>query len=358
MAWYYLFPLFILLLATMWYKKPKVGILIILLFTFFSMFRGDDVGNDTMNNMNETSLQYRASLDLSDIDGESIGRTAELFYLLLVRFVVNNGFPPRAIIFLFSIITFLFLYLAFRKYNVNVGLACLFYFLSNHYLFSFSGARQMAAISILLFASSYLFEEGKKHYLFFLWVLIASLMHLSSISFIIVYPLRFVKFNKSGMLIFLTLVFLFFSFVPFDMSGILSHLGMFDFSDRYADEADYSGTGLSVFGFLFKGLLFACSMFVFMTRNKEKKTDLSDNLFLFSVFITCVLSLASMATNRVRYIFTIYQCVYYADYFIRNNKIRKGNASVAYLLLFVLNYIQIMIWLPALQSPYYMSFHL
>lgn len=358
MAWYYLFPLFILVLVAQGYKKPWVGVAIIVLFTFFSMFRGDDVGNDTMNNMNENSLMYRASLDLSDIDDDSLGRSAELFYLLLVRFVVNNGFPPRAIIYLFSLVTFLFLFLAFKRYHVNVGLACLFYFLSNHYLFSFSGARQMAAISILLFASSFLFEEGKKKYLFFVWTLVATLMHLSSIAFIIVYPLRYLKINKTAALLFLSVVFLFFSFIPFDMGSLLSRFGMFDFSDRYASEADYAGEGLSIFGLTFKALLFALSMFVFMTRNKETKTDLSDNLFLFSVFVTCVLSLASMATNRARYIFTIYQCVYYADYFIRNNQFRRGNARVAYMGLFVLNYIQIMLWLPALQSPYYMNFHL
>lgn len=91
---------------------------------------------------------------------------------------------------LLALISFLALFpisYIYKKYSQNIPLSYIIFASFVVYHFTFSGLRQAIAIGITTF--SYIFIDRQKVLLFLTCVLIASLFHVSSICFIVYYPL-------------------------------------------------------------------------------------------------------------------------------------------------------------------------
>lgn len=335
-AWYYIFPILIAILATFGYKNKKVGYLIFFLLFFFNIFRGDGVGNDTANYMDWSKIQYKGgNLEIGFTGLEDLGSKYEIFDILINRLVYSFGLNPRWVITIYSLITYLFLGLAFKRFKVNISLACLFYLGFGFYFNSMNTARQLAGISVALYAYSFLFSDKKK-LMFCFWTIVSSMIHMTLIFILPVYFLRYLKVNKKLAAFICGIVSLFFVVTQinpltifdsyFQISYVSNYLGV------YSDE-----NGRNLIGMMFSIVTLFLMLLFYWKRNKNEKTDLSDNIFLVSLVLINVFA-ASAIVDRIVWNYSIFLCIYFADYFVKNQPLMKKNAVTYFIFLFLMLY--------------------
>lgn len=333
MLWYFLFPLLVFILATTYRQYKWCGPLVTFLMLFFSMFRGNTVGTDTITYMENYENFVR--LFLTDPTYVESGKTEILMYALYTLIWMNN-LSPRLIIWFFSIVTFFFLYWGCRRHKVNVPMFMLFYILMTFYLLSLNIARQMMVISICFYASSFL-QEGRlmKKMLFFIFVAFASLFHTSAVVCLVLYPLAFIKLNgkKIGKVVYIFTILGF--FLPWTkiILTIISFIPMLSiYSDLYGLESgEYGVSGVSVVGIIYKIVFVTLCYNIYKKKVSGDKTDLYDNLFLFALFIMGLFATSgSLATYRIKFYYTIFICLYLSQYFstMWNKKTVKWNEYI------------------------------
>lgn len=353
--WYYIFPLFVFFIAAFYREKKWSGILIILLMLFFSMFRGDMVGTDTLSYMERTHMTatvfptINAALDL--------GRYELLYYAVCV-FIDTHNLSPRLLIWFFSIITLLFIYLGCRRFKVNLALFLSIYVFLSIYLLSFNIARQCMAVSICFYGVSYLIETGKKKYYFFLWILIAALFHTSSVFTILLYPFSLLKIKRNlfGTIVYLiSIVGCLFSMTDL-VFGNLQSLGLVHYAESYGYGGSYKIQDSSIVGKLYNLFMLSFYYYAYITSSKRNKTDIQDNLLLFAMIGTGLFaSETSLAIFRLKIYFTIFLCLFLARFF---NAV--GKDSIKTIIWFILSSLWYFFLARASSghAPYYMQFTL
>lgn len=315
MLFYIVLYLFVILACYKYSNSFKLGYLLIFLLFFFAAFRGDQVGTDTMNYLGGAGLNR--SLDFEDVE-----KRPEIFYLFAVNYLDANNISFRIIIFGFSIITFLFLYLACKNLNKPAAMICLV-FLVMFYLSMFNVARQVTALSILLFGYTVLIKDQKNCvYKFVLIVFLATMFHASSLIALIVIPLKYFRFKRQSLSLILIVFFLLNTVYPLPLIEFLAekfsdtHYGM-----RYADRMMTEGR--SFIGSVVEGIKFAILLSLFKSASNDTHTDFSDNLFAFSIAVQILTANMNSDVSRIGYVFTIYQVIYLGIYFSNNLKQNK-----------------------------------
>lgn len=362
---YYIFPIVICIIAFVGYKKPKTGFLIMLILLFFSMFRGDNVGNDTKNYMDTNRIQYRGgNLEVEfnkDYLLENFGNKTELIDIALNRIVYGFNLPPRVIIWCYALINILVLYRSLRKLKVNTSIGLLIYVLLGYYYFSLSAARQMAAVSIVLYAFTFMIQnDGEESYKilslksnfvkFVLFVGIASMIHASAIFFIVVYPLRYLHINKSLIVMLLCTccaICIIFSIDP--MSYIYSFFN-FDYITRYMGL--YDETGRSLMGKLNDIIKSSIFIYFFIIGTKEK-TCVFDNIYALAIILMLLFVQNSGLLSRITYYITIFISVYLSKVLIENKDVDK-KTIISFVIYVVLSIYSIGGYGTALTSGYYL----
>lgn len=327
---YYLFPLFVLAVATVGYKNQKVGFFLMFLMLFFSMFRGDSVGTDTMSYLDKGESGYQALEYLLEGGGMKI----EVLYYALTYFVFQNSLDPHIIIYTFSFITIFFLYLSAKRFNVSIAFVALFYVFFRYYFFSFNIARQFAALSIGLFALSYLKDDSPKSLLFFLWVLIGAMSHNTIVLFVFLFFFRNVCVDRKKAILIVGALYFIMMLIPVTpiFLSLITKLGIG--YDMYGQWGDFEIVSVNIVGIAYnlaQGVFF---VYFFLTRKTDNKTDVLDVLFLFSLVFMSALAYGNLGTWRLAMNFKIIQCVYFALYF--QNNISKQ--LPIYLIFLLLNY--------------------
>ena len=259
-----------------WNKKNKVAGLTILFTLFiFSFLRGESVGTDTTNAMQISTILTRSEVDF-DITNFS---TYEISTNLVYR-IIKSGRSPRLIIEFYSIVTFLFLYLACRRFKINLSILMFGILISGFYIYSYNIARQYTAISVCLYALSFIFDKSwKKSLLFFPWMIFAISIHTSSLFFLPLYLVRYLNPNKItisaiiiGSLIFGTLGD---DYIRLFFMEILANDELLSYSNAYSDMiTDYSSH--SFMGMLFKYLTIALYIYaiIILYKSSSKYTML------------------------------------------------------------------------------------
>ena len=356
MAFYIVFPLFLIVMAFWGRKNPHVGKIVVLLMLFFSMFRGEYVGVDTAHYMDETSIRYwGADYELSD------GLNFELVYIYLMRLLYSYGLSPRYVIAFYSVITILFLYLALKRFKVNVAAGALFFYLLTFYLQSFNAARQMAAVSLLLYATSFLLEEGAQKWKFWLWFTLATFTHTSAFLAIVMWFADRVQFNKKNIGIFVVVFCAIALVVPLYniVTNILELFGSEFRYAKYGADIDYEIQDLTILGIMFKLIVALLLYVVFLDKRHDKKTDWLDNLLLLSMIVTSLFNYSDQVTKRVVYNFTIIQCPYLAMYFFdKSNKNTSKKRVIFWMFVIMLMYEAIGFSFNLGKSGYYLEFNL
>lgn len=223
-----------------WAKVLSLGSIFII-----SAFRGENVGTDTYGYLHDFRTDIESSFDM-------IGTNAEFITNGIVRLIISLGLPGRFIVLFYSVVTIGLIPAISKRFCISpVYLS--FLFLTGPFVVSLNICRQVAATMIIALATTYIYEkEVKKSLFFFILVIIAAGIHATSVVFIILYLLRFLRVKYR-----LTVVFVLFSIlfgytgiidVSTIMNGLMSYAGMYEL--YYGDIFGSQNANLSLFGLI------------------------------------------------------------------------------------------------------------
>lgn len=314
MEFYYIFPLFVLIIVAIGHQRKDVGLLLFCVLLFFSMFRGDNVGEDTSHYL-DLAAEGDQKLFAFAEEGALKTRFEILFYLLYYIIFVFH-LDPRISIYFFSVFIFVFLYLSAQRLNVNVSIVALFFVFCGFYYYSFNIARQFAAACVGLYGITFINEDSSKRYLFFLWTLLGALLHNSIVVFMILYPLRYVSFDRRTCAVIVFFLYIILYLLPtFDViQNVLSQTGVAVF-DKYGNEGDYDVSSKNLVGIFVDMFYTFILLYLFLFRNEEYYTDVYDNIFLLSLLIMALLSSGNLGSWRLMLNYSLFHCLYIASVF-------------------------------------------
>ena len=297
---------------------------------FVSMYRGDTVGTDTINYINNVSMAS-GSIDV-DMEEE---RTLEIAYTYIIDFLSSHQLPEYYIIIIFSICTFLGLWLAARQLDVSSSLLCTFFLVMGFYSLSLNIARQLVAIAFLMVAIGYLLNDNKKGFL--LYAFIATSFHLSSILVLVLYPCSLIKLPKYisyiGVLIaFVVGISLSKSDTVMKVINILSdRIFYFEHYTESIEEA----TSLSFMGYLYKAIgLVLFSLIYFYQKDYKSQTSKIEILFIISLIIDYLFVSLGDIASRILILFKAIQLIYLCLFFQKN--IKQSHYSTILYIVFIL----------------------
>lgn len=357
---YFAFPLFIMILALAGYRRKFTGELILSLLLFFSMFRGDNVGNDTKTYMGEEYMAVKASIWIMKDDPETIieggiGRTLELSFAAMNWATLYYELPQRTTIWCLSMIQMLFLYLCFKRLKVNVALALSFYVLLGIYFFSLAAARQMAAVSVFVYGCTFIFENNSKKYSFLFYTLLATSIHVSSIFFIWLYLFRYINSRRKTVAVLITLSCAIMVFSSFNVMDVIFRVIDIPFvSDHNGIYNQTVRTSiLSRASDLFKSFFL---IYLFRSRKMRDVCDKYDLLFGVAVICWALFSHSDAMLSRITNFVIIFICVYEARALLENGLLSRKNFQPLFLLYLIANILGMRQWASGLTSGYYLSF--
>lgn len=275
---------------------PLVSILIILLG-----LRSIDMTN------NDTYAYY----EWFTYDIELINEQFEWLYSYFCQVAQFYNFPYETVQMLMACITFLFLYLAFKKEKLNVILAFAMYYFLCDYFRSFNFMRQMTSGAIVLYALACL--RNKEIWKFIVTIVIASGIHTTALAVLPLYFFRKekIEFTKTFVVITLIVTFvggalnLFFSIIS-SMSSLMS---------RYMSLEILRDETFSLAKLLMNVI------YVYMYDKMDKKS-----LYTISYFIgICLMNVITFSPDmmRISYHFLIAQIIVWGN--LWTNKIKVQN---------------------------------
>ncbi len=295
---FYIILFILITYSTLKYNTNKVGIFWIVFLCFLSVFRAESVGTDTANYINIV-LSIDKNLDnqiISFGDNFEIGRNLELIYKGFMLFLRENDISPRYINVFFSIVIFLFLILIFKRIKSSYSIGILIFALL-FYLMSFNISRQICSSCIVLYAYTFLFEESRKKYLFFIFIIIASTFHISAFLYVIGYLVRYIKtewFDKT-ILAFITLIFyLLIQLFPNFFLELITNVA--SYNEIYEYDVTYSKSNLD--GLLFNFFYFLAYWMIFI-RYSNQKLDKYDFIFYSLIIFIGIIQILDSISSRI-----------------------------------------------------------
>lgn len=318
-------------------KKQPIGVIAIFLLFCMSIFRDTSVGVDTYN-----YAMYDSSYDPQGI------KAYELLFNFL--YALNPVFGSRLIISFFSIITFLFLLLSCKRFNVWPVYAFLFFVLFGFFNLSLNIARQYTTAALLLYAYSFLLENGRKRFCYLFFVFIAGTIHSSAWFFSIIYFVRYIRISKINKII-LSAIFVIFAILIetelksyFVTWSTLYAMTMREDSDlgsynTYFNQAEVL-TGSSIGGLIISYGMIALNVYVLLKlmNHDNKKVGIITTLFFLSILLSMFFEQLYGNLGRIRYNLSIINIIAYSYYFLYDKDKLKPIVLSLVLLLFGYNY--------------------
>ena len=196
--------------------EKQICMIVAFALIIIATFRSNSVGTD-MGRYSYIYYYYR----YEELD---------LFFSLLFKISDVLGLSFSAINFVTAILIYSCVCFVICKYSPNVLISIVLYLTLGLYARSLNMIRQMLAAALLMMTVSSLKEGNFIKFLF--WVLLASLCHISAIIFLVVYPLRKVKFGWKTLLFGILLGALIIVFLPIAVKIVSSIIGV-DYYSRY-----------------------------------------------------------------------------------------------------------------------------
>ena len=237
---------------------------VIVLFVLCA-FRGEKIGTDTieyLTNYSDTD-RFLAGFNFYSYRG------AELISNLLFYIVETYRLPPRLILIAYALSTFIPIVLICKKQNIDLPLFCFFFLTFGSYLQSFNIARQIASVMVAAYACTYIFEE-KKSYLFFLFTVVAGMIHTTGFYLLPLYLFRWLHFPHKYVYAPL-LIIAFLSAIGFvNIYSLLSYVSMGELYTRfYGDQISNQSISLSIVGFTVS--LYSLILLVYSLKFQKKQ---------------------------------------------------------------------------------------
>lgn len=359
-----------------WLKYIAIFIFIFILIALCSL-KGDKVGTDTPAYFkiysNISSLNFwRAISSSSDIGFAFLCKICSLIVPDLYL-----GF--RLMLVMMYILTFFPIGFALCRKECNLLFVCtlLYCFFLNFFL---SGIRQSVGIGFSMLAFTYLEKKNIKNYIFFsIFVIFGALFHVTTLFFLILLPLSFLKINN---LIVVSMVFILFLTFYFSIE-IFQLIFLFSNQSSYKP-GNYGGGGMFVFYlllFVFLSVFNNCNILTnkintlfskvdnkffkkhkHFSENKSLNNDITytKNLYIWNSFLVCFFQSFTLANlNFPRFTFYFLPILYFSidkTISVQESKTFRILLRVSFLSFFAL-YLGMCIYQNALNmSPYYFFF--
>ena len=296
-------------------NSNRWGIFLIFLMAFICAFRGINVGSDTINYyMNN----FSGDASVNDIaSGTLVGM--EFGFQLISRYIAQMGLSSRWCVYILAIITYVYLSLAAVRFYKLLGAKVVFvaflYFVMGYYAMTFNISRQMAATSIILYGYSFLFQDKRKNIHFFISLLFASSLHISSLIYLLFFFVRYLNLSKIkpelvivssiGVFLFVQL------FKDVCLNFIMTKSEVLTLYSHYMQETEE--LTVSIAGFLFEFFKLALSLYVYFRLNRFINRYFM-NLYLASIIIDILFGAFYGNIYRVSFGFVIIQMIAYATF--------------------------------------------
>lgn len=277
------------------------AILIFVVGAFINGFRSLSFGID-----NEAYARYFEShsyLTLAESWERVITQEGkDPFYYFLGNVFSKMGFSDRGW-FVFIAIVYMggFCYVMY-KYSKNYFTSVLFLLSQSYFYFSMSGLRQTLAMGVCFFAFD--FACRKKLVPFILCVLLATQFHSSALIFLIIYPIKNLRFTgKQWGVIAIALGVA--VFAPGTINELVEQLAWDDNFTNYASVT----TGLSIAGFVIQAIVLAFCFFFQRVdlKNEEKRRPWLNVLTLGLIFQAFVINIDNIF--RMSMYFSVYGAI-------------------------------------------------
>lgn len=350
-----------------------MGFFLFFLLFFLAAFRGEYVGHDTAKYLNIGYIKnWATEADISTFTFDNLGAKVELISGLMFKTIAEFNLDTRFTLIYYAFTMMFFLYLSCRRFKVSTAYTIAFFVIFGFFFYSMSAIRQFCAITVILYAMSFLQEEGTKRYLFFVWITVAVFIHSFSI---ICFPLYFIKFlpkqnKRIGWMIWVISLFVVTIRIDFlsTLSVFLEVDRVSDYMNTYGDSQGFSTQRIlsywieitCLFYFFYRKKKMDCLNIGVLVQNTDDKQiyqlSVIDYLYLFSIFFYALLFSYDGLIGRARYNFCIIQCVYLASYFMQK-PLKYVNFDIPFfMLLFLLRIAKNQAFIEALESNYYLFF--
>lgn len=358
MNFYVVFTLLMGLVVLAQWKGKRIGYILLALISFLFAFRGINVGSDTSVLLDRMSMLRKASfLDNIDFSLDNLGNQTELLNNFINKMVLQWGVDTRYVLYIYAITIFIFLLLSFRRFKCNTAYAVVIYVLLGHFFISLQTSRQLCAVSILLYSYSFLIEEGRKKYLFFLWGIVATLIHAYSIFCLPLFFVIYMPRLKDSIVMVLYIVCLFLVTLKLDvvqnLSDSIDMEAVSAYVDRYNEMYQLGITNI------FTSWVMITILFYFYKKTTEGVSKVPvciSNLYLVSIVIFSLFYLYSGIINRVVNNFSIIQCVF-ISYLLSYKNLKKDVMLIAvFLVLLLLRAYKNHYFIDSLSTNYYLCF--
>ena len=296
-------------------------------------------------------------MDFSNFELDNLGSKVEILNNLVCKIIYESGVNTRWIIYFYSFLTFFFLMLSFKRFKVNQSYGLVFYVILSFFFYSLTAARQLTAVSILLYAYSFLQYEDKRCLLFFPWVIVATLIHSFSIFFIFIYFIRFLPKPSEAYGLVFFLASLLAGFVEIDFINQLSVAMDVEHISEYVSE--YGSGERTILGKLFSCVIVVFMYFFYYKATKypnPNRNNVVDNLYLISMLFYAAVSNYPGLIGRIHYDLSIVQCVFLASYMGAADRKITQIEKLAYLFFIFLCMYNNKTFETSLTSSYYLMF--
>ena len=331
----YLFAWFLLFLAAFQLKGKGLEWIAIGVLFFISFFRGETIGDDTINYM---TYDIRMA-------PTGIKQFEYLFHFVHSLIPVLGRYT---VIEFFTITTFVFIILSCKRYGVRPVMAFFFFVIFKYFNISLNVSRQFAAASVLLYAYSFLDEKGKKKLWFFLLILLAGGIHAPAYFFSLAFLLGLIP-NKTNLsngkqLIILILLYLLLDVYlaplfsnwaqSFDMVGLESY-------SNYFEQAENLEKG-SFNGMVLRYGTIGLNIFIYyklLCLKSKIKHPIVLPLFAIAILVSAFLTQFYGNLGRLQYYLTMINIIAYSYYFTYTQTNRKTIVLLAIFVFWGSNYI-------------------
>lgn len=324
-----MFPYYFLFISAFflaWLAPPKVGKWgLFFLMLAMSMFRGMNVGGD------DTLAYYQNAFEHEFSWTSTVSYDLEFLFVWWTNFIREHGLNPRWCLYSLSLIQFFFLYLSSKRYKVGLEKVLFFFLLLNYYYLSLEISRQFAAATILLYGYSFIREPGKKKLVFFLMVLLATSIHLSSILGLIIFVCDYFTITPQRIKWPIVYLIFLFAFIFVQTAGVkisdffLNRIEYLNFYTHLAKETE-AVTSSSLIGYLVLLIKLSFHLYVFSKIVKSGEITVA-NIFLLSIVFSLLFSPIGGNIRRLMYIFSIIDVIAYSLFFKLNYIPQKTKQS-------------------------------
>jgi hypothetical protein len=281
------------------------------LLVFLSGLRGSVDGDyeSYLDIYNKVTIHYK---DYSNI--------VEPGYIFLNRIAFKTNLGFNFLVFIMAILTILPKILIFHKLSTNLPFTLIIFFSTSFFIFDFTQIRQAFAIGVFIYSLRFIIE--KKIFLYFSFVSLASLFHVSAL----ILPLGYFLFNKNfgkKTLYFIVLMCSLISFLQikinlfdilFDKTLLIDNFNEKLNIYQQSDINSYISIKQILFGFLFiyiKNSVYA----------NHKYLNILVNLYIFGILFATILNQISEVAFRIKWYFFWTECllvVTLVSHFARN----------------------------------------